>query len=351
MSVETARRSSTEVGTQPSTVTGNRRASTDSEARGYAIMNSPHSLMISPNLDALLEFEEQIRQVATLQCSPTQPWSPSRPTTSGEYVTYSPGFPIGLPPPPRGPRKPRSATRKEVRPDDRPTTTHSPIEISPSHNGGHIIHSPPLYSRLLSSTSPDTSTPNPYINPPPSLQDILLHAKMVGSDALKKPSAAARLGVASSSVKLGDEDGRTSSWMDGELSGTSQSTGDGRVTRNQRQQSRKQPRSPRLWEGKESLGPINDELSSPLPGLSPAMSGGKAQVSGERRKELVKIKAGEAPHKTMSNTKAIIRLWFTHFFFWRRQSTTKRWPGVLAHKTATQRQPPQDNDPFCFPTY
>jgi len=94
-------------------------------------MRTPHSLVISPNLDALLEYDEKVRGVWAT--SPTVPHS----------------APAGLPPPPRrNSRKPRSPT------------------------------SPKVGSPLIQETSPTwdasgSAAWNPYINPAPTLAAVV----------------------------------------------------------------------------------------------------------------------------------------------------------------------------------
>lgn len=96
----------------------------------------PQSLIISPNLDALLEYEERIRGLQTGSLMWESPQS-------------SPPFPCapaGLPPPPRKRRKPQS-------------------QISPATDASIMVNTalrPSLYS------NPYINCSNPYINSPPS---------------------------------------------------------------------------------------------------------------------------------------------------------------------------------------
>jgi hypothetical protein len=112
------------------------------------------SLIISPNLEALLEYEERVRgtmnQVSvgssaggSPQCSP--------------QISSSPG---GLPPPPRRRRKPQSPTSPQTNPSTNASTGFFPF----SGITASLPSTPTLIGPL---------EPNPYINSPPSLEDIL----------------------------------------------------------------------------------------------------------------------------------------------------------------------------------
>ncbi|GLB35722.1 hypothetical protein LshimejAT787_0300100 [Lyophyllum shimeji] len=91
----------------------------------HGTSKSPRSLIISPNLDALLEYDEKVRGA----------WSPTAPHSA----------PVGLPPPPRrNSRKPRTPT------------------------------SPKIGSPLIQETSPTwEASGNPYINPAPTLAVVV----------------------------------------------------------------------------------------------------------------------------------------------------------------------------------
>ncbi|KAF8167456.1 hypothetical protein B0H34DRAFT_681916 [Crassisporium funariophilum] len=104
------------------------------------------SLIISPNLDALLEHEERTRVQYASATEPTTPESCRQPFLP-QSTSPSAEFPIGLPPPPRnsrGPKLPRSPTGTLL-----PPTPASPAQ------------------------SRSSSTSNPYINPAPTLAEVL----------------------------------------------------------------------------------------------------------------------------------------------------------------------------------
>lgn len=136
--------------------------------------NSSRYLVISPNLEALLEHEERTRRTTGETWSPITAWSPNAFAvgTSGDAATTS-TLPIGLPPPPRGPRKPRSPTaakRAEI-PSFASPLVNPPPPIS-------IDTAPPRYSRTDPASLPTSpiasgSSSNPYINPAPTIADVL----------------------------------------------------------------------------------------------------------------------------------------------------------------------------------
>ncbi|RDB29428.1 hypothetical protein Hypma_015999 [Hypsizygus marmoreus] len=100
----------------------------------------PHSLIISPNLDALLEFDEKVRGALG-------PGSPTRDLPQSAPLVAT--FPMGLPPPPRRNRnnaKPRSPTSPKV--------------------------GSPLAREAGSPISVEAMSSNPYINPAPSLEVV-----------------------------------------------------------------------------------------------------------------------------------------------------------------------------------
>jgi hypothetical protein len=115
------------------------------------------SLLISPNLDALLEHDERTRRQANDVKSPDSFSSSSVPDVF-----------LGLPPPPRGPRK------TSIR----------------SRNRTSITRQPRLRTTSTDSDASDVSTPvsNPFINPAPTL-DTILNA----DDSTISPSISASL--------------------------------------------------------------------------------------------------------------------------------------------------------------
>jgi len=118
------------------------------------------SLLISPNLDALLEHDERTRRQANDVKSPDAFSSSSAPDVF-----------LGLPPPPRGPRKTslRSRNRSSITRQPRLRTTSQ---------------------ATTDSDASDVSTPvsNPFINPAPTL-DTILNA----DDSTISPSISASL--------------------------------------------------------------------------------------------------------------------------------------------------------------
>ncbi|KAJ7651468.1 hypothetical protein DFH06DRAFT_1094466 [Mycena polygramma] len=114
---------------------------TGSSAQGKKSSANLHSLVISPNLDALLEHDERVRR-ATQQSGGT--WSSIDSPGSG----YTSPTTQGLPPPPRRTRTPGS-----------PQILFSPLPRSPIV--AHEDHT--------RSSTPQSVDSNPYINPAPQL--------------------------------------------------------------------------------------------------------------------------------------------------------------------------------------
>jgi hypothetical protein len=114
---------------------------------GEKSSGSSPSLIISPNLDALLEYEERIRSYTTqLQsASPTKDSPLSSP--------HIPDTPAGLPPPPRKRQKPRS-----------PTSSQND-SLVPMDTVTASLPTTPVVAEPLAS--------NPYINSPPSFDKKL----------------------------------------------------------------------------------------------------------------------------------------------------------------------------------
>lgn len=117
------------------------------------------SLIISPNLDALLEHEEKTRaRISSIVSEMTTS------SFSSRSVSPSEEFPVGLPPPPRHLQRLKSsrATVKglllpleDTEPQARETVAkHAPISVS------------------VPATS--SSTSNPYINPAPTLAELIV---------------------------------------------------------------------------------------------------------------------------------------------------------------------------------
>ncbi|KAI6114926.1 hypothetical protein EV401DRAFT_1978871 [Pisolithus croceorrhizus] len=121
------------------------------------------SLQISPNLEALLQYDELTRGSTS---SPTSS-RPSLASTSSE-------FPFSLPPPP--PRNSQSSTRKATLPE-----TASPKGVrrrrgvklgSDSWPDALLVAAPDPVSPGECNTTSATSIPNPYINPTPVVARI-----------------------------------------------------------------------------------------------------------------------------------------------------------------------------------
>lgn len=125
----------------------------------------PRSLVISPNLDALLEHEDRTqRQNASVSWSP----GPATSVSSPQSGSFSGSF--SLPPPPRGPR--------HTRPPTSPSFTSSPLKQQfLGSDGGSPMSTRDAPGFASSPGSPvvvsGPTTPNPYINPAPSLTEVL----------------------------------------------------------------------------------------------------------------------------------------------------------------------------------
>ena len=143
--------------------------------------NNPRSLIISPNLEALLEHEERLRGNIALS-SPPPPYSSD---------VSSPTFPRhtspGLPPPPRGPRKPRPLTQGVANPGS--TSIQIPSRSLPARGVDSDIAQTTRSNIVTSSigSPPSSSTSNPYINPAPSMEDVLEEDGDQSSTALSQP--------------------------------------------------------------------------------------------------------------------------------------------------------------------
>ncbi|KDR85623.1 hypothetical protein GALMADRAFT_234605 [Galerina marginata CBS 339.88] len=104
---------------------------------------APRTLIISPNLDALLEHEERKRGGG----EPRSPESYSH--SSPQSLSPSTEYGMGLPPPPRRTRGPKSPLTGIAR-------------------RGSVV------STVGQEEEPPSSTSNPYINPAPTLEDVFL---------------------------------------------------------------------------------------------------------------------------------------------------------------------------------
>ncbi|KAH9486358.1 hypothetical protein JR316_0000422 [Psilocybe cubensis] len=118
---------------------------------------TPRSLVISPNLDALLEHEDRIRAQISNTAGGTEPGTPE----SALRVSPQHGELPGLPPPPRrvkGPKWPHLAAkggRQTLEMEDK--------------RGAETV------SRVMGAAS--SSLSNPYINPAPTLEDVLMRVE------------------------------------------------------------------------------------------------------------------------------------------------------------------------------
>ena len=141
---------------------------------------SPSSLIISPNLDALLEYEERIRGLTG------QLREGTRAKDSPQPSPHIANPPAGLLPPPRKRQKPQS-----------PTWSHTD-SLTQDHALHRVTASLPTSPML---TEPLTS--NPYINSPPSFDEI---RQM--EDEEPSPVDEARMGPAIESPRDSPVDGR-----------------------------------------------------------------------------------------------------------------------------------------------
>ncbi|PPQ76994.1 hypothetical protein CVT25_014811 [Psilocybe cyanescens] len=120
---------------------------------------APRSLVISPNLDALLEHEERKRAQNSNNASGAEPGTPESfqqlvsPQQSGPAGEYP-----GLPPPPRRVKGPKSPL--------------SPMTGPPPWGAEE---------RIETTTTASSSLSNPYINPAPTLDEVLLSGMGVES--------------------------------------------------------------------------------------------------------------------------------------------------------------------------
>ena len=122
----------------------------------------PRSLMISPNLDALLEHEER-KRAALLESEPRTPE-----TCSQSQSPEQSGLPSGLPPPPRRLRGSRVPT--------------SPLAETAQRRAS-------MGAIAVESSS---SMSNPYINPAPTLEEVLQLDGSKEAAQPRSPSQSAR---------------------------------------------------------------------------------------------------------------------------------------------------------------
>lgn len=127
----------------------------DDAASQDVIIHAPPSLVISPNLDALLEHDERMRR-SPLDNGPLSSLSFQSPHSS----TFSSAFPVGLPPPPRSNRKTvsRPSTPKES--DSAASRSSRRINTTEGSPGSS------------DSSAHGPSGSNPYINTPPKLPQL-----------------------------------------------------------------------------------------------------------------------------------------------------------------------------------
>ncbi|EDR15868.1 uncharacterized protein LACBIDRAFT_291737 [Laccaria bicolor S238N-H82] len=134
-------------------------------------INNPRSLVISSNLEALLEHEERLRGNIALS-TPPPPYSSD--VSSPTIASLPPHTSPGLPPPPRGPRKTRPLTLGVANPGS--ASIQTPSHSLPARAVDDIAQttrSDLLTSSITAVGSPSSSTSNPYINPAPSMEDVL----------------------------------------------------------------------------------------------------------------------------------------------------------------------------------
>ncbi|KAF8910036.1 hypothetical protein CPB84DRAFT_1842701 [Gymnopilus junonius] len=136
----------------------NPNGSTPAHGRKGSVV--PRSLIISPNLDALLEHEERQRaKTRGIGAEPGTPETYGQPPLSPQRVLPSPEFSTGLPPPPRRrvgeSRVPRSPLRETVGSGEEDSVGEEKMS-------------------------------NPYINPAPTLEEVL---EMESRDGSKSEAA------------------------------------------------------------------------------------------------------------------------------------------------------------------
>lgn len=125
------------------------------------------SLVISPDLDALLEHEDRSRAQQLVTVTELKTREAQFPL--GENPPTSETTPAGLPPPPRRTRQSRGncTTEAERRRSNSLTAERRPVILAQGGQEG-LTRAPKSPVHSLSS-----SVSNPYINPAPNLQEIL----------------------------------------------------------------------------------------------------------------------------------------------------------------------------------
>lgn len=127
------------------------------------------ALVISSNLDALLEHEERVRGQAPP--SPQVLLPPARPIRTVRRSSYS----VGLPPPPRGNKQPKSPkspgydSQKVIRPNY--LHCHSLSRINDNSQESLAVQQPGV-NLVMVEEAPSSSSTNPYINPAPTLVEL-----------------------------------------------------------------------------------------------------------------------------------------------------------------------------------
>ncbi|KAI0348135.1 hypothetical protein BDW22DRAFT_1424350 [Trametopsis cervina] len=124
----------------------------------FSRKNYTRPLVISPNLSAALEYDEQTRNNAHI------------PGPSGRRMSEADIPLAGLPPPPR----PKSRTNSVRRIKSPPTSPASaPIAMADKQSPPPVPTSPTPSSIMQPSSSPPVSFSNPFINPPPRLAHLV----------------------------------------------------------------------------------------------------------------------------------------------------------------------------------
>lgn len=151
---------------------------------------SPRSLAISPNLDALLEHEERVRGTSIQIVVAPHSQVLSSPVSPGNYNS---GVRMdivggGLPPPPRGSRRPWSPRV--------PLESGHGIErtISPKNAIWFVQQQPPGIEQQPKQQEEEgvsSSRTNPYINPAPTLE-VVGHVKETEERPSERPTSEPR---------------------------------------------------------------------------------------------------------------------------------------------------------------
>lgn len=138
------------------------------------------SLVISPNLDALLEHEERVRgssiQIPSRNCSQVL----SSPVSPGNYISgVSASVGRGLPPPPRGNRRPKSPRSPRPAANGHGTESSGCTIPTCQMDTDKIIQGqqqqeqqPEKIAQQPEKEGLPSSKTNPYINPAPTLDEL-----------------------------------------------------------------------------------------------------------------------------------------------------------------------------------